>query len=46
MFFALMFAAKMSASLPVSNRIRLPEISTSAEKPQSFLIAGSLPKAS
>ena len=44
--FALTLAAKMSRSLPVSKRIRLPATSTSAEKPQSFFIAASVPKAS
>src|SRR5215207_1019512 len=44
--FAFTLAANVSPSLPVSNKIRLPATSTSAEKPQSFFIAASVPKAS
>src|SRR3954452_16704998 len=40
-FFAFTFAAKMSLLSPVSNRMRLPAISTSAERPQSLRIEAS-----
>src|SRR5271156_5975067 len=43
---ALTLCSKISASPPVSKRIRLPPYSTSTENPQAFVIAGDFPNAS